>query len=39
MKNIKTIITGTTNKPMAREQLKNCFQSHEDYEGYYILKF
>jgi|GEM_PF-6559194 len=31
-----TIITGTTNKPIASEALKKFFQSQQDLEGYFL---
>jgi len=33
------IITGTTNKPMATEQLKSFFNSHEDLSGYLYIGY
>lgn len=34
-----TIITGTTTKPMASEQLKNFFQSHSELDGYLYIGY
>lgn len=34
-----TIITGTTNKPMASEQLKNYFQVHTELSGYLYIGY
>jgi len=34
-----TIITGTTNKPMASEQLRLFFNSHPDYSGYLYIGY
>lgn len=34
-----TIITGTTNKPIASEALKKFFQSQQDLEGYFFIGY
>lgn len=34
-----TVITGTTTKPMASEQLKNFFQAHSNLEGYLYIGY
>lgn len=34
-----TIITGATNKPMASEQLREFFQSHQEYSGYLYIGY
>lgn len=34
-----TIITGTTNKPMAAEQLRLFFKNHPDYSGYLYIGY
>lgn len=34
-----TIITGSTNKPMASEQLREFFQAHQQYSGYLYIGY
>ena len=34
-----TIITGTTNKPMASEQLRNYFHFHDELSGYLYIGY